>query len=278
MLNSEHQKKVWHEALRYHEENGWNVIPLCPPDHVGVGREHPKTCRKPGKVPWLSRWKQWQTELFPLDWLRDEFRHHPNANVGVMLGITSLLAAIDVDGKNGTNELRKMAGKEGVPPTLVFTSAKGYRLLYHLTEEEANRWQNRKNEFSGGEVYLMGKNLQTVMPPSIHKDGPIYEWQRPGLVLAAAPEWLLNWRLTWEGVQKSRAAILDNEPITERRNPTLTRIAGAMRRHGCNHDEIEYALHRINLRCEPPLDVTEIAGITKSICKYSPIIKDSNDH
>ena len=42
---------------------GWPVLPLCPPDHVGVGREHGRTCKSRGKAP-LVRWKEYQ-ERFP---------------------------------------------------------------------------------------------------------------------------------------------------------------------------------------------------------------------
>ncbi len=83
-------------ALEY-LRRGWSSFPLCPRDHVGVGKEHAKLCDSPGKVPLLN-WKPYQSRLPQEAELQLLFRRHPNANVGVALGQVSGLVGIDVDG------------------------------------------------------------------------------------------------------------------------------------------------------------------------------------
>src|SRR5262245_38796960 len=48
-------------ALNY-RRLGWSVLGLCPPDHVGVGKTHVKSCTSPGKVP-FGPWKEFQERL-----------------------------------------------------------------------------------------------------------------------------------------------------------------------------------------------------------------------
>jgi hypothetical protein len=70
------------EAALAYLARGWSVLPLCPPDHVGVGRGH--DCDSPGKRP-LVPWKEFQDRLPTEREVRDWWRHWPNANLGVAL-------------------------------------------------------------------------------------------------------------------------------------------------------------------------------------------------
>jgi hypothetical protein len=38
---------------------GWSVVPVCPADHLGVGKAHGRRCTSPGKAP-LVAWKPYQ--------------------------------------------------------------------------------------------------------------------------------------------------------------------------------------------------------------------------
>ncbi len=62
-----------------------------------------------------------------------------------------------------------------------------------------------------------------------------------------------------------------DKPIPHgRRNATLTRMAGAMRRHGMCEAAILAALTVENQRCQPPLPAREVAAIAASIARYAP--------
>jgi RecA-family ATPase len=54
------------------------------------------------------------------------------------------------------------------------------------------------------------------------------------------------------------------------RNSTLASMAGSMRRRGMAEDEIAAALRKVNQRCDPPLNESEVNKIAKSIARYEP--------
>ncbi len=53
-----------------------------------------------------------------------------------------------------------------------------------------------------------------------------------------------------------------------KRNSSLTSIAGSLRAKGYNQEELETALIQKNLFCNPPMEIEEVKGIVKSICRY----------
>lgn len=65
-------------------------------------------------------------------------------------------------------------------------------------------------------------------------------------------------------------------PTSERiengsRNATLTSLAGRLRRQGCDEQTIYHELQSENTRkCDPPLDLSEVAAIAKSVSRYEP--------
>src|SRR5689334_14715464 len=118
-------------ALAYRKRK-WAALAVCPPDHVGVGRTHGKSCDSPGKAPW-GPWKKYQAELPAVGELRQKWRDNPQLNVGMTLGGVTGLIGLDVDEKGGEELLARLSGGD-TPPTLEFTSGKGRRLLYGVPE------------------------------------------------------------------------------------------------------------------------------------------------
>ena len=69
----------------------------------------------------------------------------------------------------------------------------------------------------------------------------------------------------------SRREIERVQILEGRRNVTLTRIAGALRRHGCAEATIVAALTVVNAdRCRPPLEAGELARIAARVSRYAP--------
>ena len=171
---------------------GWSALALCPPDHAGVPSGHAVTCKRPGKAP-LRTWKDYQARLPTEEELRDHFGRCPSANVGVALGPVSELLGLDIDGEAGEALLAEMS--QGIlPPTLEFTTGQGRRLLYAWPQ--GVEVKNEEYKFgAAGEVRVLGKGRQTVMPPSVHPNETTYTWKAgcgPGkLEPAACPNWLL---------------------------------------------------------------------------------------
>lgn len=267
-------------ALRY-LAFGWPPLWLCPPDHVGVGRTHGKSCTSHGKAPW-GPWKEFQTRLPTPDELRAKHRDLPNGNVGVALGGPGRLCRLDIEGAAGEARLAELSHGER-PTTAEFRSGRadgtGRGLLY-LTPEGLT-WRTRAEGLGiGAELRIQAQGAQTVLPPSRHKDGGRYVWL-PGcspwdLPVAPAPVWLA--RLMDEhtqgkaGSKRQAEALADGEMIPGgSRNSTLASMAGTMRRRGFPREAIAAALHVVNeARCDPPLEEAEVDAIAEKIARYDP--------
>jgi hypothetical protein len=97
-----------------------------------------------------------------------------------------------------------------------------------------------------------------------------------------------DWGLTKESPQQQKplkskaAAKLFNSATKEKisqgsRNATLASEAGSLRRHGKEYEEIKEALLTMNQnQCEPPLAVSEVERIARSISSY-PAVSEADD-
>jgi hypothetical protein len=253
-------------ALKY-LRRGWSVVPVCPPDHLGVGWAHGRRCTSPGKAP-LVAWKPYQDRPPTESDVRVWWATWPNANVGVVLGPVTGLVGVDLDGRSGDELLREVS-RGDVPETLTFRTGKGRRLLYALPRGTAV--SNRTFARNGGELRVLSAGTISVMPPSAHHSGRKYRWSaRRGpdyLEPAPAPTWLCR-----SGVRVATDAFEVGAPIPEgQRNWRLFKLACALRRYGCTPEEIHSTIRCINKRCPPPLDEGELREIVKSTARYPPV-------
>jgi hypothetical protein len=264
-------------ALRY-LKLGWSPLSLCPPDHVGVGREHSKKCNHPGKVPW-HLWKEFQDRRPTEEEIRDWWRRQPNANVGTALGPISGLIRVDVDGAAGEAALQAKSGGD-LPDTLEFRSGRkdgtGRGLLYRIPDGVELR-TTPEPITAGAELRFQAKGAETVLPPSRHKDGPRYEWVSghgpDDIEPAIAPAWVVReLQATTSSSKGTTTTSAGGKKIPEGgRNTSLTSLAGTMRRRGMTVEAITAALLAENeARCDPPLPEDEVRGIAQSVGRYPP--------
>jgi hypothetical protein len=113
-----------------------------------------------------------------------------------------------------------------------------------------------------------------VAPPSVHPTGKPYAWaavRSPGDIdLAPLPRWLLipagrprvgrkiaEWRhLVREGVPEGQ------------RNSTIASLTGHLLWHGVDVEvALELMLAWNRIRCRPPLDDAEVAGVVRNIAR-----------
>ncbi len=259
-------------------QRGWSVLPLCPPNHFGVGKAHAQTCAAPGKAPALP-WKKYQSELPTEDDVKAWWQQNPHYNVGCALGEISGLVGLDIDGGEGEEALKTLSGGD-VPATLEFvTPGGGRRLLFAIPEGVSvpiTKLSGKKHE----ELRLLAAGAQTVMPPSRHRSGGTYEWEpghEPGyLEPAHMPGWLIDHVKTQAKTPQSGHGLNGCAPThapqieAGSRNVALASMAGAMRRKGVSEEGILAALWVENQRCQPPLADEEVRKIAKSIAKYAP--------
>jgi hypothetical protein len=263
------------EAAHRYLALGWSPLCLCPPDHVGVGREHARQCDHPGKrpLPDGGTWKRWQAERPSTRQLEDWWKAHPNANVGMALGPVSGVVRVDVEGTTGEARLQELSGGD-LPETAEFTSGVGRGLLYAIPPGVELRTTSERGEGAHQEVRIQAKGAQTVLPPSRHQSGRRYEWVVGGspdqIAPAPAPKWLLD-LLAPGRPRESSTPLAEGELIPQgRRDDTLTSMAGTMRRRGFDEAAILAALKVTNERCDPPLPEDQVAKIARSVGRYAP--------
>jgi hypothetical protein len=160
------------EAALAYVARGWSPLPLCPPDHVGVGKEHAGSCDHAGKRP-LITWDRYQEAPASASEIRSWWRRWPNANVGLAMGPGGLVT-IDTDGPAGEEALAEFVSR-GAVQTLEFDTPNGKRRLYVCTASVMLSPRYKAIE-KKQEVRILGKGAQTVAPPSRHESGGYYQW------------------------------------------------------------------------------------------------------
>jgi hypothetical protein len=267
-------KRCFEAALAY-RLTGWLVLALCPPDHAGMSAKHREKCNSPGKSPW-HLWKKYQDKPPTEAEVRAWFKEHPLSNVGMALGA---LVRIDIDGPAAEEELKRLS-RGDLPNTLEFTTGSpGKRgILYLAPVGVAIKTTPKPGgaSLAGGELRFQAKGAQTVLPPSRHESGRLYEWVEghgpDDLEAAPAPGWLVELMMK-DTPKASKAKVAGTAGVTVegQRNTELTSLAGRLRRDGLDVEAIAAALQEVNRsRCQPPLAEEEVKTIAASIGRYPP--------
>lgn len=191
------------ETAKIYVELGLPIIPVCPPDHQHMSAMHIQRCHAPGKMPLIKDWAtRKQTTIQDLVAWRQQFG---NYNLGMPLGQASGFCGIDVDGQAGVQLLMEMSGGE-LPSTWEFTTSAGSRLLYRIPEGLETKKFKQVGQGKHEECALICEGQQTVMPPSKHASGAVYQWvdghSPMDMDCAMAPQWLIE-RIKKEPTQNS---------------------------------------------------------------------------
>lgn len=260
-------------ALAY-AARGWAVLPI----HTPTNDEPPCSCGRPdcssvGKHP--------RTPHGLIDASKDEacirewWRLWPGANVAVATGARSDLVALDIDPRNGGDEsLAELLREHGpIPETVEAHTGGGGRHLFFRCPHGAAK--SRSGIRPGIDVKADGGYI--VVEPSLHASGRRYVWELSHRAedhpLADCPPWLAA-EIAPSPSPASRASRQSSGQTTipeGKRNDTLTRLAGSMRRWGASAEAIRAALAEDNARrCVPPLSAEEVETIASGIARYAP--------
>jgi hypothetical protein len=241
-------------ALTY-VRRGWSVIPVGPRD-------------KRPLIPWGAHQRRCADEAEVSEW----FQRWPAANVGVVTGVISSLAVLDVDARHGGAEsLTALERAHGpLPPTIEAATGGGGRHLYFA--HPGGLVHNQVGLATG--IDLRADGGFVVAPPSIHPSGRRYEWVHPPAEtpLAPMPAWLLrlvrrrgdrpghpiaHWRrLLRTGVEEGE------------RNNSIASLAGHLLWHGVDPAvALELLLCWNATRCRPPLSPDEVVRTVESIVR-----------
>lgn len=226
-------------ALAY-GQMGWPVFPLKPL----------------GKTP-LTR-QGFHDASTDVRQIRQWWKQHPNANIGLPTGESSGVIVIDVDGPKGKESLKKL----NLPKTLQSKTRRG---THHFFKYPTSEVRNAVGVLP--EIDIRGKGGYVVLPPSQYEGGE-YEWPEEWLRdLVPFPERLIHSLASQENNTPKESPDIS---ISEgQRNATLIKIAGSMRAHGMGRHEIEKTLSAYNRRhCVLPLEDREVKAIAKSAERY----------
>ena len=127
--------------------------------------------------------------------VRQFWRAHPDANIGIRTGQDSGIFVVDVDPGNGGNESFSQLESEicRLPETLKVDTGGGGRHFYFKCPTFPFR--NTAGKLPG--IDTRGDGGMIVAPPSNHRSGRKYEWSAETPFdtarISEAPEVLVNW-------------------------------------------------------------------------------------
>jgi Bifunctional DNA primase/polymerase, N-terminal/Primase C terminal 2 (PriCT-2) len=170
-------------ALCYIELFGWESFPVPPGS---------KKSYKSGKN---SNGRRWGASNKPSVIKRD-FRHWPNANLGIPTGAENGFFVLEADTPKGHDvdgiaSLRQLERKHGrLPKTLMAMSPSG-SLHYYFKWPKRGIVCNSASLIAPG-VDIRGEGGMVVAPPSVKEGVGRYRFLNWGTPIADAPSWLLD--------------------------------------------------------------------------------------
>jgi hypothetical protein len=199
---------------------------------------------------------------------------YPTCNWGVVCGPESGIWILDVDGDEGRRTLATLEAEHGeLPSTLTSRTGRHdggeHRWFRYPTDGEIISYSAHK---LGAGLDVRASGGYVIIPKSIHPTGATYRWCGPLQLIADAPAWLLQILRDPARPRQVTSANRSGRIPVGRRNDTLTRRAGALRRKGATKAELEAALFEINqLECNAPLNDADVRKIAASVARYEPV-------
>jgi replicative DNA helicase len=262
----------------------WHVFVVHSIDERGCCTCGKPDCQRPGKHPIGDLAPHGLNDATCDERLiRAWFAKAPWANVAIACGWHGWqhpgIVGFDVDPRHGGDDgWRELELAHGVPATLeALTGGGGRHVLFRrpsiFTVHELGNGTGALPD--GIDVRADGGYI--VAPPSLHASGRRYAWSVDGNPdeheLAKLPPWLLDLLLDRSNGRRQPLAALSPETIIEegRRDDTLAKYGGAMRRKGFDGDAIAAALLVMNRKhCRPPLSERDVQRIARSVARYEP--------
>ena len=160
-------------ALDYHARD-LSVIPLHTPTAEGCSCQDPDCSTAAGKHPRGIEWKEFQARRATEAEIRAWWRRWPTTNVGLVTGVISRLAVLDIDPRNGGIDTLHDLDAGAVMPDDNTLAETGSRGLHHYFALDAPLAKGAP--FQG--IELQADGALVVAPPSLHHSGRRYRWCR----------------------------------------------------------------------------------------------------
>ena len=262
---------------------GWQIVKLWGCDGPAVCTcWKGKDCATPGKHPVGEQWQLRTTsdEDEVLSW----FDGGKPVNIGLLLGPRSGVVDVELDGPEAIKAWNNLGLGEIWTPT--YTAGRGPHRLFRWSEELP---AVAVRKVLGIEVRIGngGNAAQSVIPPSTHHTGKVYEWvsgmSPDDVELQPLPERLVN--LLWNddgsgqriGTGRKPARLVLQQPVPSgERNEELRRFAirEAFRSGPDLDNELEQQDLLVKVRmvntvqCRPPMADDEVVAIFRSAISF----------
>ena len=262
---------------------GWQIVKLWGCDGPAVCTcWKGKDCATPGKHPVGEQWQLRTTsdEDEVLSW----FDGGKPVNIGLLLGPRSGVVDVELDGPEAIKAWNDLGLGEIWTPT--YTAGRGPHRLFRWSEELP---AVAVRKVLGIEVRIGngGNAAQSVIPPSTHHTGKVYEWvsgmSPDDVELQPLPERLVN--LLWNddgsgqriGTGRKPARLVLQQPVPSgERNEELRRFAirEAFRSGPDLDNELEQQDLLVKVRmvntvqCRPPMADDEVVAIFRSAISF----------
>jgi hypothetical protein len=162
------------EAALTYAAHGLSVLPLEWPTAHGCSCRKGPACKSAGKHPCVP-WERYQHTHATADEIQTWWHRWPAANVGIVTGMISGIAVLDIDPRNGGFDTLVELDSRGfwMPEDnpLVETGSRGLHHYFAL-----DRPLPKAAPLDGIEVQADGGLV--VAPPSLHRSGRRYRWLR----------------------------------------------------------------------------------------------------
>jgi hypothetical protein len=265
------------EAAVFYASQGWPVFPChaMSKDMCSCTRE----CRSPGKHPIPPNGHLWATA--DVDKIRQCWIDLPDANIGFATGGESKVWVLDLDGEEGIKAFEELEAKHGsvAKGPCVKTGGGGRHLFFRMPD----------GLDIGNPVGVQGKKIDVratgayvIVPPSNHKSGNSYEWDRSlnDFPILEAPAWLIDFVMSanapasGDGPDRQFQDIagvlnLETDPGAPdgKRHATATRLIG--HHLGVGEDPLTVYLKAMAwaMKCQPPLEEEEIRKMVQHFYK-----------
>lgn len=204
----------------------------------------------------------------------------PNANIGIVAGTSSLLI-LDFDTDEAITRFMRLADQDTVDLLKRSPSVKTGRGVHIYLEDPTGGYSPSVGTNGDEGIDIRAGVSYVVAPPSNHANGTNYTWRR---YPTSPPEPPTPWLDSYirDRYDKPVRVYEDGDKIKQHsRNKELASLAGTMRRRGLTESAIRAALLEENtLRCDPPLETSEVISIAHSVAKYAPadVPRDNERH
>ncbi|MCC6131427.1 MAG: bifunctional DNA primase/polymerase [Acidobacteria bacterium] len=211
-------EQPWPAAARLYAAHELPVIPChVPLNGSGCSCDDGPRCKAAGKHPRFSGWQKLGVPT--ADHLRG-WENWADCNLGIVMGGSARLVALDIDGPAGRASLASLEAEHGpLPQTLSSRSGRpdgGEHRVFRAPEDlDLLLIRNRAGVAALGQpgLDIRTSGGQIIVCPSLHRAGTRYEWV-DRIAPAPLPRWLFD--LAVSAGRKKKVAM----PVSQVRHPS----------------------------------------------------------